>query len=115
MEGKKQYSDEEFIDCIESGSFPKEHFNHQAHLRLAFLLCQHKKVDQAIEATCKVLLAYVNTIGATSIYNEELTIASVKLIHHRINSSSVEQSFSEFLAANSDLVIDFKGALETYY
>ena len=114
MESHAQYSDLELIHKLEKGAFPEKLFNHEAHLRLAHILCLENSIEQAIEKTCIIILSYVNAIGAIQIYNEALTHSAVRLVNHRLLQEKSKKSFSEFISANTDLKSDFKELLKQF-
>lgn len=103
-----EYTDSELIKKLKNGTLPEELFNHEAHLRLAFIVCMQNDLEQAVEKTCAIILSYVRAIDATPIYDEALTHSAVRLVHDRIQSENFKKSFSEFINANPDLKSDFK-------
>lgn len=90
--------------------FPKELFSHEAHLRLAWIHISKYGEEQAADNICLQLLQYVKHIGTEEKYNEDLTIAAVKVIHHFIKVSE-SNSFKDFIEQNPVLKTNFKDAI----
>lgn len=68
-------NDAAFIAALESGSLPGEQMDHAAHLRLALIF----RGDP--EKARRVLLAYVQRVGALVKYNETLTLFWLRAVN----------------------------------
>ena len=114
MNDHSQFSDEEFLSVFRSCELEEKLFSHEAHLRLAWLNIKALGIDEAIVQTKRDILAFVNHLGAQHIYNETVTVAAVKIIHHFENKSA-STSFSDLIAEFPRLKGNFKDLLAQHY
>ena len=89
-------------------------FNHEAHLRLAWIHIRKYGLEKAIENICSQLLAFVVLHGAEEKFNKTLTIAAIKAVHHFINRSNAE-SFQEFILEHPRLKYNFRELMVAHY
>ena len=89
-------------------------FNHEAHLRLAWIHLKSYGVTRAIENTCNQLIAFTASVGASEKYNKTLTIAAVKTVNHFMGRCS-SVSFPEFIVEFPILKNDFKRLIFAHY
>lgn len=89
-------------------------FNHEAHLRLAWIHITKYGVDQAIENICTQLLDFVKAVGAEDKYNKTLTIAAVRAVYHFINKSETG-NFNDFIGQNPRLKYNFRELIAAHY
>ena len=75
-------SDNEFEKQFENGELPPPLFNHEAHLRLAWLHINNYGIEKAIQNIQAQIISFVKSIGEEQIYNKTLTIAAIKVVHH---------------------------------
>ena len=90
------WSDEAFLHDFGACSFPAELFDHEAHLRLAWLHLQQVTIDQAIILVTQQLKKYVQHLGAAEKYHATVTVAGVELVHHFLKKGTTS-SFEEYL------------------
>ncbi|MEO9802830.1 MAG: hypothetical protein ABJF04_06265 [Reichenbachiella sp.] len=100
----------EFKNCTLSPSM----FNHEAHLRLAWIHIDKYGVETAIKNLCDQLIRFVAAVGATDKYNTTLTIASVKMINHFVGQSN-SSNFYDFVSEFPQLKSNFKGLISSHY
>jgi len=106
--------DQKFIQVFESNQLTEELFNHEAHLRLAWIYIRSYGVNLAIERTQSQLKSYVKFLGAEDIYNTTLTIAGVKVVNHFMLKAQ-SNNFSDFLLEFPRLKSNFKELIESHY
>jgi CDP-diacylglycerol--glycerol-3-phosphate 3-phosphatidyltransferase len=101
-------SDEEFLSAFHSCQLKTSEFRHADHLRLAWLHLKRQPFDQALSSIREGIQRFADHHGATGLYHETITQAWLRLLatHH-------EATFTEFLAANSDVLN--KTLLERYW
>ena len=97
----------EFIDC----TLPSGLFNHEAHLRLAWININKYGIDQAEIKIQEGLRNFAAFVGAKDKYDTTLTIAAV---NHFMKKSS-EVNFTGFIATFPELRNDFKKLIESHY
>lgn len=114
MNSHYHYSDVEFENAFETGSFKLEWFNHEAHLRLAWIHIHKYGADQACINICKQIQEYVKKHGASDKYNHTLTIAAVKAVNHFYQKSG-KADFKSFIKINQQLLLDFKELMQSHY
>lgn len=107
-------SDEEFEQCFAAGVFDPVLFNHEAHLRLAWIHIRKYGEEKAIANICFQLVNYVTRLGASSKYNMTLTIAAIKAVHHFIQRSN-PSSFHEFIEEFPRLKYNFRELINSHY
>ncbi len=107
-------SDAEFETKFEDTSFPPTLFNHEAHLRLAWIHIKKYGTEQAIKNVCRQIINYVNKLAAEDKYNSTLTVASVKIISHFMNRSHAT-TFTDFILEFPQLKTNFKSLIDTHY
>ena len=114
MQSHFDWSDDSFIQDFEGLKFPVASFNHEAHLRLAFLHIQQFGLEQAIQNITHQLKAYVNHLGVTDKYNETLTVAAVFIVNH-FQTISSHLDFQKFMEDNQFLKKDFQKLVAKHY
>ena len=107
-------SDSEFLHEFESLCLPAEAFDHDGHLRLAWLYLSQFELQEAIDKVTRGIPAYAGSLGATEKYHHSLTVALVLIIAARMAGNPTD-SFTDFLEMNEDLVTDFRGVLLNHY
>ena len=90
MTSHLQLSDAEFEEQFRRATLDPIVFNHEAHLRLAWIHIRKYGLDTAIDNICTQLTAYVGKLGASEKFNKTLTVAAIKAVHHFINRSDRE-------------------------
>ena len=107
-------SDAEFLEQFEAKTLNPGYFNHQGHLRLAWLFLNKYDLEVAIEKVTTGISAYATNLGATGKFKHTLTEAIVRIIARRMET----QRFGElesFLASNNDLVTNIWGVVNQHY
>ncbi len=114
IQSHRDLSDEAFLKQFEDTSLPPSLFNHEAHLRLAWLHIRRSGKEQAKLDIKRQLQNYVRSVGAEDKYHETLTIASVEAVHHFICHAPTEQ-FEDFIELNAPLKNQFKALINSHY
>ncbi len=107
-------TDEAFEQQFENSSFDPELFNHEAHLRLAWLHIHKYGISKAIDNITLQLKNYTAKLGAADKYNHTLTIAAIKAVEHFYNKTTAG-NFRDFITANPRLKSNFKGLMQAHY
>ena len=87
MKSHFELSDLEFKIQFENCVLEPSLFSHEAHIRLAWILIRQYGVEDAIIRIKGQLKQFVKHLGAEDKYNETLTIAAMKAVHHFISKS----------------------------
>ena len=114
MKTHRALPDHEFLARLQSATLDAGLFNHEAHLRLAWLHLKQNKKDEAIANTCNVIAHYVNVLGAFDKFNKTLTIAAVEAVHHFMGKTRAD-SFERFIEDCPALATNFRDLLQTHY
>lgn len=114
MKNHLELSDLQFEKKFESGSFDPELFNHEAHIRLAWIHINKYGIDEAIKNVCSHLLNFVTLINAEKKYNKTLTIAATKAVYHFMLKSKSD-NFKSFIKEFPRLKTDFKELMDSHY
>lgn len=89
-------------------------FNHEAHLRLAWIHIKNYGRETAIQNICSQLVRFTASVGAADKYNKTLTVAAVKAVHHFMQRSSSE-TFYDFITEYPRLKFNFKELMAAHY
>lgn len=91
------YTDKEFVEQMRSASFPPALFDHEAHLRLGWVMIRTHGPDRAAELLCDLIQNYARAIGEAEMYDRALTITATRIIALCIMRSNATD-FTTFLA-----------------
>lgn len=100
----------QFFNCTLNESL----FNHEAHIRLAWIHITKYGVDRAVSNIEKQLVKYVASLGAQDKYNKTVTIAAIKAVYHFIQKSK-SNNFKDFIEEFPRLKTNFKDLLSQHY
>jgi hypothetical protein len=89
-------------------------FNHEAHLRLAWIHVTKYGADKAIENITSQLCSFVVSLGAIDKYNKTLTVAAIKAVNHFIGKSHTD-NFAGFIQEFPRLKFNFRELMESHY
>lgn len=107
-------TDEQFATAFSDCSLPPESFNHEGHLRLAWIHLEKSDLESAIKTVCNQIAAYANYQGATDKYHHTLSIAAVHIVHHFMGKSQ-SAHFTGFINEFPPLKTDFKSLISSHY
>lgn len=114
MKSHRELSNEEFLKQFRSCEMDESLFNHEAHLRLAWINIRQDGIERAVESIPNQIMAYVDHLGVRSIYNHTLTVAAVKVIYHFMLKSDSDD-FTAFMDEFPRLTSNFKQLIEAHY
>ncbi len=114
MDNHFDLTDFEFENKFKNCDLNPEIFTHEAHLRLAWIHITTYGEHAAIQNICSQLKAFVEFLGAKDKYNETLTIAAIKAVHHFIKKSD-SNTFQDFIIEFPRLKYNFKDLMNTHY
>ncbi len=103
-----------FIKELEDCTLPSEQFNHVGHLWTAWIYLKKFSLEEAISKTSESISRFAISAGATGKFHQTLTEATVIIISQRL-STAPNESFSDFLKMNNDLVENLRGVVLTHY
>jgi hypothetical protein len=105
--------DRNFRSAFESFTVPPSQFNHEAHVRLAYIYLVESDIESAVQRMRGALLNFIEHNGIPrSKFHETITRAWVLAVRHFMNKSS-STSFQDFIAKNREL-LDSKIMLTHY-
>ncbi|WP_299439979.1 hypothetical protein [uncultured Aquimarina sp.] len=107
-------NDSEFEKQFRTGNLDPSLFNHEAHLRLAWIHINIYGLETACDTISNQILSYVNRLGATDKFNKTLTIAAIKIVYHFLQKSKSD-TFQDFITEFPRLKSNFKKLLDAHY
>jgi N-formylglutamate deformylase len=107
-------SDLEFLRQFRTSELDPLLFNHEAHLRLAWLQIDKFGPEQAIENIEDQLQNFVTHVGAQDKYHKTLTIAAVHAVSHFMTKAQSD-NFADFLKEFPQLKNNFKELINSHY
>ncbi|WP_350289185.1 hypothetical protein [uncultured Croceitalea sp.] len=114
MESHLSLSDQKFIHKFKAATLPPSLFNHEAHLRLAWLNIKRFGIKDGIVETCQLINAYVIALDAENKFNKTLTVAATKAVYHFMLKSELD-SFEDFIDTFKRLKFNFKELMAAHY
>jgi hypothetical protein len=108
-------TDDEFIARFEDRSLPLESFRHADHVLMAFLYLQRYPAPEALRRFSNSLAAFAAAHGKPNLYNETITWAYLLIIRERLARTMAPQTWTQFAAANPDLLNWKDNLLRKYY
>ena len=105
--------DRNFRAAFESFTVAPSQFNHEAHVRLAYIYLVESDVESAVQRMREALLSFIEHNGIPrSKFHETITRAWVLAVRHFMNKTS-STSFHDFIA-KSHVLLDSKIMLTHY-
>ena len=108
------FTDDELVRQFQSCQLDPQLFNHEAHLRIAWIYINKFGLDAAIESMCEDLYNYVDHLSAKDKFNKTLTVAAIRAVDH-FNKRSLSLSFVDFIKRYPQLKNDFKRLIASHY
>lgn len=107
-------TDRDFERSFTDYSLDPELFNHEAHLRLAWIHVNKYGEAKAIQNITTQLQKFVAFVGAKDKYNHTLTVAAIKAVSHFIKKASAD-NFKDFIVEFPRLKNNFKDLMGSHY
>ena len=101
-----QLTDIEFEQQFKNASLDPQLFNHEAHLRLAWIHVNKYGVERAVQNITRQLRNYTEALGFVEKYLETVTVAAIRAVNHFVSKSSAD-CFKGFIAENCQLKISY--------
>lgn len=114
MKHHSQLSDKEFETLFEKAELPPSLFNHEAHLRLAWLYINKYGEEKAAAKTCKEIEQFDRLHGKGNKFNTTMSVAAIKIVHHFIKKSE-SKDFRMFIEEFPRLKTAFKALVDQHY
>jgi hypothetical protein len=108
-------NDHEWMDAFESCALPNGSFHHADHVKMAFLYLQKYTPLEALGRFSFALARFAMANDKPDLYNETITWAFLLLIRERLARANSPQTWTEFSAANADLLRWDDNILKKYY
>ena len=105
----------EIIERFEAGTPPGDSFHHADHVQVGFAYVSEFPVLEAIAKFSAALQRFAAKCGKPNLYHETITWAYLFLIRERMVRGGRAQSWEEFAAENSDLLIWSGGIVQRIY
>lgn len=97
-------TDEEFLAALEKCDLPPQAFNHEAHVRAAYLYLRGGDFADALARTRRAIRNLAERFAAPDKYHETITVTYVALIQQHIYERGDGGGWAGFLPENSDLL-----------
>lgn len=114
MQTHNNLSDLELEKEFENCTFNPKLFNHEAHIRLAWIHVNKYGVEQASKNVCNQIKIFDTTFDDGTKYNKTITVTCVNIVNHFFQKSE-SKNFKEFINEFPRLKTNFKDLLETHY
>lgn len=114
MEPHFNLTDHTFEEMFFDASLEPSLFTHEAHLRLAWIHISKYGEEKAIQNITTQIQNYVRQLGVEDKYNETLTVAAIKIVHHFKQKKPMD-SFKVFISTYPVLKTHFKDLLAQHY
>ncbi|WP_420601345.1 hypothetical protein [Flagellimonas sp.] len=109
-----ELSDVQFENLFEKGDLPPSLFDHEAHLRLAWLYITKYGEKGAVDKSCSEIRQFDKLHGDGTKFNTTVTIAAVKTVQHFMKKSNADD-FYGFIKEFPRLKHAFKALLDQHY
>ena len=109
-----QLDDDSFLTQLEEALLSPKLFDHEAHLRMAWLYLRKYGLQNAIAQACSTIQKFDQIHGSGSKFHLTLTVASVKVVHHFMQKSNTSD-FQDFMHEFPVLRTDFFRLLLQHY
>lgn len=114
MKSHYDLSDQAYVQKFAEGRFPARLFSHEAHLRLAWIHLKAHGLETAIAHMREQIRAFAVRCKVPEKYNDTVTVAAVRAIHH-FDQRSEAEDFPTFLAEFPHLGTHFRELLAQHY
>ena len=96
--------DRAFRSTFEAHAIAPSQFNHEAHVRVAYVYLSEHDVESAVQHMREALLSFIEHSGIPSAkFHATITRAWVLAVRHFMDRST-STSFADFIAKNPDLL-----------
>jgi hypothetical protein len=103
-----------FLEQLADCTLPPALFNHEGHLRLAWLQIRRSGIQNAVDIVCRQIKNYAASLGAPGKYNTTLTVAAVKAVYHFMLKEE-GSDFNSFITLHPRLKTSFKELMAAHY
>ena len=109
-------SDAAFLEAFEAQSLNGDCWTHEAHLRMAWIVCRmESSVDDAIARARSGIQKFNAANGKSDKYHETVTVAYMRLMWDRLKREGDGGRFEAFRDAQPDLFERYPGPLLAHY
>jgi hypothetical protein len=107
-------SDEEFLAAFLECRLDEADFDHQAHVRVAWLMLNRHSLEDAVERICSGIERFATHVGAAEKYNRTMSEALVRIMAS-YGAGAASMTWDESAHANPGLMSDVRGMLAHHY
>jgi hypothetical protein len=97
-------SDDEFLESVETATWPGEHFGHREHLRLGWLYLRRHGPEAGYTRIQATIQRYATALGAAGKYHETVTRAWSAHVYGALKETPGLEPFGAFLEAHPELL-----------
>lgn len=109
-----EFSDLQFSLQFEACSLDPKTFDHESHLRIAWIHINKFGLEKAILNIQSQLQNYVKHVGAEDKYHHTLTRAAIEIVNQFVERQTT-RTFNEFISEFPELKINFKELIKKHY
>ena len=106
-------SGSELLEGMRNLTLDPKFFDHEAHVKLGWLLIKENGLENAIHEVSQLIKTYAEHLGATNKYHETVTRVSMLLIDERMTDR--DQTFEEFIDKHPELLNNFMKLVASKY
>lgn len=114
MNSHREVNDEEFAKRFHNCEFDPDLFNHEAHLRLAFIHISKSGCANAEKIVVRDSQAFTRHAGVPGKFNKTVTIAAVKAVSHFM-AKAPGVDFNSLLLKFPRLLTNFGDLMRQHY
>jgi len=114
MKSHNELTDFQFVSEFEKATLNPVVFNHEAHLRLAWIHIKQYGVEKAVDQVTGQLKNFVGVLGFRDKYHHTITVAAVRAVNYFMTDSTTE-NFKDFIKEHPRLKTNFKDLLNQHY
>lgn len=107
-------TDAAFRNAFETATLPESDFDHEGHVRMAWIYLNQHPLPEAISRFSEDLKRYTRTLGAADKYHETITWFFMVLVNDRMADSDAE-SWEAFKSEHPDLTASAPALLQAHY
>lgn len=107
-------TDKQFVEDFEHCRLNPSWFNHEAHLRLAYIYIHNLGPRKAAEKVCESILQFDRVFGSGEKFHKTITIASIGVLSHFMGKAK-SADFRSLINEFPQLKFEFKRLLLSHY
>jgi hypothetical protein len=112
---KQTKTDLGFLNQLEATTLPPAAFDHEGHMRAAWLYFRQDDPETAQTRFIAALKRYAASLGQARKYHATITLALLQIVRCRMADGGPDETWGEFARHNEDLFSNAMGVIEQHY